>query len=143
VSRPRFLADHNFNRDIVEGLTRREPAIEIVLASEVEMHGANAPLVLSGNEYLLAGYGRIRGRGRGPRALPRELTQSWLPGGFGDRNPACHCELSSRVRTTTRKLMPDSWSAGSTEWRIAALQPAASKSQAPPRPTRSRESPRF
>jgi len=35
VSRPRFLADHDLNEHIVEGVNRREPALEIVRAREV------------------------------------------------------------------------------------------------------------
>lgn len=46
MSRPRFLADHNFNQDIVDGLTRREPAILIMLASEVDMQESSDPELL-------------------------------------------------------------------------------------------------
>ena len=46
MSRPRFLADHNFNQDIVDGLTRREPAIPIMLASEVDMQRSSDPELL-------------------------------------------------------------------------------------------------
>jgi predicted nuclease of predicted toxin-antitoxin system len=35
MSRPRFLADHDFNEDILKGLLRQEPTIELVRAREV------------------------------------------------------------------------------------------------------------
>jgi len=37
MSRPRFLADHDFNEHILDGVLRREPAIEIVRAREVNL----------------------------------------------------------------------------------------------------------
>jgi predicted nuclease of predicted toxin-antitoxin system len=35
MSRPRFLADHDLNEQIVDGLLRREPAIDIIRVREV------------------------------------------------------------------------------------------------------------
>jgi hypothetical protein len=37
MSQPQFLADHDLNEHIVEGLLRREPALRIVRAREVGM----------------------------------------------------------------------------------------------------------
>ncbi len=34
---PRFLADHNFNEDLLDGLARRAVHLEVVLAREVEL----------------------------------------------------------------------------------------------------------
>ena len=34
MSRPRFLADHDFNEHIIDSLARREPAIEMVRARQ-------------------------------------------------------------------------------------------------------------
>lgn len=39
MSRPRFLADHDLNEQIVTGVLRREPALEFVRAREVGMSG--------------------------------------------------------------------------------------------------------
>lgn len=39
MSRPRFLlADHDFNEHIIDGLLRREPAIEITRARDARLH---------------------------------------------------------------------------------------------------------
>ena len=37
MSRPRFLADHDLNEHIVVGVSRREPAIEVVRVRELGM----------------------------------------------------------------------------------------------------------
>ena len=37
MSRPRFLADHDLNEHIIDGVQRREPALEFVRAREVGM----------------------------------------------------------------------------------------------------------
>jgi hypothetical protein len=37
MSRPRFLADHDLNEQIVTGVLRREPALELVRARDVGM----------------------------------------------------------------------------------------------------------
>jgi predicted nuclease of predicted toxin-antitoxin system len=39
VSRPRFLADHDLNEAIIDGVVRREPAVEIIRAREVGLAG--------------------------------------------------------------------------------------------------------
>lgn len=41
-----FLADENFNRNIVRGLLRREPQLDIVRVQEVGLRGADDPTVL-------------------------------------------------------------------------------------------------
>ncbi len=46
MSRPRFLADHDLNEFIVEGVLRREPAIEFVRAREVGLENQPDPAVL-------------------------------------------------------------------------------------------------
>src|SRR5947209_15723452 len=38
MSRPRFLADHDFNEHILHGVERQEPTIEIVRVQEVDLH---------------------------------------------------------------------------------------------------------
>lgn len=38
MSRPRFLADHDFNEHILDGLLRREPTIEISRARDERLH---------------------------------------------------------------------------------------------------------
>ena len=38
MSRPRFLADHDLNEHIVDGVLRREPAIEFIRAREIGLH---------------------------------------------------------------------------------------------------------
>lgn len=35
MSRPRFLADHDLNEHIVDGVERREPALEIIRARDI------------------------------------------------------------------------------------------------------------
>lgn len=37
----RFLADENFNNDILRGLLRRNPAIDIVRVQDTELFGAD------------------------------------------------------------------------------------------------------
>jgi Domain of unknown function (DUF5615) len=41
-----FLADENFNNDIVRGIRRRNPAIDLVRAQDEELSGADDPTVL-------------------------------------------------------------------------------------------------
>src|SRR5262245_12124224 len=38
MSRPRFLADHNFNENILHGVERQEPTVEIVRVRDVDLH---------------------------------------------------------------------------------------------------------
>jgi hypothetical protein len=37
MSRPRFLADHDLNEHIIDGVLRREPLVEFVRARDVDM----------------------------------------------------------------------------------------------------------
>ena len=46
MSRPRFLADHDLNEFIVEGVLRREPPVEFVRAREVALADRPDPVVL-------------------------------------------------------------------------------------------------
>jgi predicted nuclease of predicted toxin-antitoxin system len=46
VSRPRFLADHDLNESIVDGVCRREPLIEFIRAREVGLAARPDPEVL-------------------------------------------------------------------------------------------------
>jgi hypothetical protein len=41
-----LLADENFNNDIVRGVRRRNPAVEIVRVQDVNLSGADDPTVL-------------------------------------------------------------------------------------------------
>ena len=43
----RFLADENFNADIVRGLLLRQPTLEIVRVQEIGLAGADDPGVLA------------------------------------------------------------------------------------------------
>jgi len=42
----RFVADENFNNDIVRGMLRRAPDLDIVRVQDVELSGADDPMVL-------------------------------------------------------------------------------------------------
>jgi hypothetical protein len=42
----RFVADENFNNDIVRGMLRRAPDLNIVRVQDVELSGADDPTVL-------------------------------------------------------------------------------------------------
>ena len=42
-----FLADENFNNDIVRGLLRREPSIDIIRAQDTELVGVDDPTLLA------------------------------------------------------------------------------------------------
>lgn len=97
MSRPRFLADHNFNQDIVDGLTRREPAILIMLASEVDMQESSDPellefaaradlLVLTHDLKTMPGHAYERGRG-GPADARRNRDPAVDRDRPGDRVP--------------------------------------------------------
>jgi Domain of unknown function (DUF5615) len=44
--RPKFLADENLSQAIVDGILRREPAIDILTASDGEILGMSDPDVL-------------------------------------------------------------------------------------------------
>ncbi len=46
MSRPRFLSDHDVNEHIIDGVLRREPAVEFVRAREVGVDGRPDPEVL-------------------------------------------------------------------------------------------------
>ena len=43
----RFLADENFNNQIVRGVLRQSPDIDIVLVQDVNLSGADDPAVLA------------------------------------------------------------------------------------------------
>ena len=43
----RLVADENFNRDIVRGLLRRLPGIDVVRVQEVGLGGEDDPMVLA------------------------------------------------------------------------------------------------
>ena len=38
MSRPRFLADHDLNEHIIDGVLRREPAVEFLRARDGARH---------------------------------------------------------------------------------------------------------
>ena len=42
----RFVADENFNNDVVRGMLRRAPDLDIVRVQDVELSGADDPTVL-------------------------------------------------------------------------------------------------
>lgn len=46
MSRPRFLADHDLNEHIIDGVLRREPTLEFVRARDVGMSERPDPEVL-------------------------------------------------------------------------------------------------
>ncbi len=46
MSRPRFLADHDFNHKIVAGLRRREPALEFIRLIDLNLQEASDPSIL-------------------------------------------------------------------------------------------------
>jgi len=47
VSRPRFLADHNLDQQIVDGLLRDEPTVDVVLARDVGLDQTPDPILLA------------------------------------------------------------------------------------------------
>src|SRR5690349_16614031 len=42
----RFLADENFNNDIIRGVRRRNPEVDIVRVQDEELSGADDPTIL-------------------------------------------------------------------------------------------------
>ena len=42
----RFLADENFNNDVVRGVRRRNPAVDLVRVQDEDLSGAEDPMVL-------------------------------------------------------------------------------------------------
>jgi hypothetical protein len=46
MSRPRFLADHDLNEHLIDGVLRRETAIEFIRARDVAMDDRSDPEVL-------------------------------------------------------------------------------------------------
>lgn len=51
----RYLADENFNNDVVRGVRRRVPGVDIVRVQDVGLSGADDPAVLA----WAAGKGRL------------------------------------------------------------------------------------
>ena len=47
MSKPRFLADHDFNERILDGVLNREPVVEIVRCREVGLERASDPDILA------------------------------------------------------------------------------------------------
>ncbi len=47
MSRPRFLADHNLESAVSEGVKRAEPTIEFIRARDVELHDRPDPELLA------------------------------------------------------------------------------------------------
>jgi predicted nuclease of predicted toxin-antitoxin system len=47
MSRPRFLADHDLNEHIIDGVLRREPALEFIRARDVGLSDRPDPEVLA------------------------------------------------------------------------------------------------
>jgi hypothetical protein len=47
MSRPRFLADHDLNENIIDGILRREPAIEIIRCRDVGLSDRPDPEILA------------------------------------------------------------------------------------------------
>ena len=47
MSRPRFLADHDLNEHIIDGVLRREPSLEFTRAREFRLHDLPDPEVLA------------------------------------------------------------------------------------------------
>src|SRR5258708_6601348 len=59
MSRPRFLADHDLNEHIIDGVERREPALEIVRARDVGLNDKPDAAVLAfagDNGFLLVSH---------------------------------------------------------------------------------------
>lgn len=52
---PRFLADENFNNDLLRALLRRLPGLDVVRAQDLAIAGADDPALLA----WVAGEGRI------------------------------------------------------------------------------------
>jgi hypothetical protein len=88
MSRPRFLADHDFNENIIDGLLRREPSVEISRARDhdlqeqpdaavLEFAAVNRLLVLSHdvNTMTAAAYARINANLDMPGILIVRQTQ--------------------------------------------------------------------
>jgi predicted nuclease of predicted toxin-antitoxin system len=46
MSRPRFLADHDFNEHIIRGVQRLEPTAEFLRVREIGMEEASDPVIL-------------------------------------------------------------------------------------------------
>jgi len=47
MSRPRFLADHDFNERILDGVLVREPVVEVMRCREVGLQRASDPDILA------------------------------------------------------------------------------------------------
>jgi predicted nuclease of predicted toxin-antitoxin system len=47
MSRPRFLADHDLNEHIIDGVMRREPRLEFIRVRDLSLDGAPDDQVLS------------------------------------------------------------------------------------------------
>ena len=43
----RFVADENFNNDLVRGLLRRKPELDIIRIQDIGLRGADDPTVLA------------------------------------------------------------------------------------------------
>ena len=59
MSRPRFLADHDLNEHIIDGVLRREPAVDFVRARDVGLGARPDPEILrfaAENGFLLVSH---------------------------------------------------------------------------------------
>jgi hypothetical protein len=78
----RLVADENFNRDIIRGLARRYPDLDLVRVQDVEMAGAEDPAILE----RAANEGRIlitHDVNTMPRFTFERIAASWpTPGVF-------------------------------------------------------------
>jgi hypothetical protein len=61
----RFLADEDFNNDLLRALRRRRPAVDVVRVQDVGLSGPPDPAVLAWPASAL----------RGARGLPRSVAQ--------------------------------------------------------------------
>jgi len=46
MTRPRFLADHDLNEHIIDGVQRREPAVEFIRVRDVDLEEKSDPEIL-------------------------------------------------------------------------------------------------
>lgn len=78
----RFVADENFNNDILHGLRRRKPQLDIVRVQDVGLYGAEDPEVLAwaaqeGRILLTHDFSTIS-----PLAYKRVMAGQAMPGVF-------------------------------------------------------------
>ena len=105
----RFLADEDFNNDILRGLLRRSPDLDIVRVQDVNLSGADDPTVLEraareGRVLLTHDVSTVT-----KHAFHRVLSGLAMPGVFEANDNASMKTLIDDILLLAECSLPDEW----------------------------------